>query len=299
LLNFTRSATPAAAAGSDKFHGGLIVVGSYVPKSTIQLEHLLTTMNVFPLEIPAHDIIHILREYSLNETDNNNKKTSDEHDDNNHDQHHRQRLFDHILQHHHGLSTLFHHLLQSLESNIHQNIDTVLFTSRLFVNNASIEETSFVSYFITSLIHQLNHSPAFLIAKGGITSHEIAQYSLQMKSGRVLGQIDPGVPVWQADKTSKFPDIKYIVFPGNVGDEFALSRVAERLGVQLKIEKNIVVQFEKNQENERYYQMKDHTKLMHQVLVNARTNARALGAFNVCKFLSFLKPNHPIVHIVC
>jgi uncharacterized protein YgbK (DUF1537 family) len=33
----------------------------------------------------------------------------------------------------------------------------------------------------------------------------------------VLGQLLPGVPVWELGAESKFPGMRYVVFPGNVG----------------------------------------------------------------------------------
>lgn len=40
-----------------------------------------------------------------------------------------------------------------------------------------------------------------------------------MKKARVVGQAATGVPLWRSEPTGspKWPDIPYIVFPGNVG----------------------------------------------------------------------------------
>ena len=46
--------------------------------------------------------------------------------------------------------------------------------------------------------------------------------SLEIKRAIVLGQALPGVPVWKAGDESKFPDLNYIIFPGNVGDDDSL-----------------------------------------------------------------------------
>ena len=71
--------------------------------------------------------------------------------------------------------------------------------------------------------------PAFLVAKGGITSSTVATHALGIRKALVLGQIQPGIPVWQADSSSKFPEIPYVVFPGNVGDRDTLRQVVEVL----------------------------------------------------------------------
>jgi uncharacterized protein YgbK (DUF1537 family) len=67
------------------------------------------------------------------------------------------------------------------------------------------------------------------LAKGGITSHDIAKEGLGMKRATVLGQILPGIPVWKMGKETKFPNVSYIVFPGNVGDEKSLLTITQKL----------------------------------------------------------------------
>jgi uncharacterized protein YgbK (DUF1537 family) len=71
--------------------------------------------------------------------------------------------------------------------------------------------------------------PKFIVAKGGITSHVLARDALGVKSAMVLGQIAPGVPVWQLGEDSNVPNIPYIVFPGNVGDKHLLKNVVQEL----------------------------------------------------------------------
>jgi uncharacterized protein YgbK (DUF1537 family) len=44
-----------------------------------------------------------------------------------------------------------------------------------------------------------------------------------------MGQITHGVPVWRLGHESKFPDLPYVVFPGNVGTEQTLAEVATAL----------------------------------------------------------------------
>jgi uncharacterized protein YgbK (DUF1537 family) len=45
----------------------------------------------------------------------------------------------------------------------------------------------------------------------------------------VLGQILPGVPVWQLGAETRYPGLGYIVFPGNVGGPQALAEVVTAL----------------------------------------------------------------------
>ena len=71
--------------------------------------------------------------------------------------------------------------------------------------------------------------PAFVVAKGGITSSTIGTDALGVKKANVLGQICPGIPVWQTDPGSKFPGIPYVIFPGNVGGAETLRQAVETL----------------------------------------------------------------------
>ena len=86
-----------------------------------------------------------------------------------------------------------------------------------------------ISDAVQSLVGRLDVTPAFVIAKGGITSSDVAKKALGIRKALVLGQIRPGIPVWQAGGESKFPGIPYIVFPGNVGEQTTLREAAEIL----------------------------------------------------------------------
>ena len=71
--------------------------------------------------------------------------------------------------------------------------------------------------------------PRFMIAKGGITSSEVGTKGLKVKRAKVMGQILPGIPVWQTGPESRFPGLPYVIFPGNVGDENALLEAVKKL----------------------------------------------------------------------
>jgi uncharacterized protein YgbK (DUF1537 family) len=76
---------------------------------------------------------------------------------------------------------------------------------------------------------RITTKPGFVVAKGGITSIEVARAALGARRATVLGQIESGVPVWRLDPTSRWADLPYVVFPGNVGGESALRDVVESL----------------------------------------------------------------------
>lgn len=86
-----------------------------------------------------------------------------------------------------------------------------------------------ISDAVQSLVGRLSVTPAFIIAKGGITSSDVGTRALKVKRALVLGQAKPGIPVWQTGEESRFPMTPYIIFPGNVGEEFTLKEVVEIL----------------------------------------------------------------------
>lgn len=69
-----------------------------------------------------------------------------------------------------------------------------------------------------------------VVAKGGITSAEVARAGIGATKGWVLGQILPGISVWTLnDRTGR--ELMYVVVPGNVGDPETLMKVLEIVGV--------------------------------------------------------------------
>ena len=65
--------------------------------------------------------------------------------------------------------------------------------------------------------------------RGGITSSDVGTKALGVKRANVLGQIEPGIPVWQTGAESKFPGIPYVICPGNVGEDTTLRYAVEKL----------------------------------------------------------------------
>ncbi len=86
-----------------------------------------------------------------------------------------------------------------------------------------------ISDAVQSLVGRLSVTPAFVVAKGGITSSDIGTKALGVKCANVLGQIEPGIPVWQTGSESKFPLTPYVIFPGNVGEVETLRQAVEVL----------------------------------------------------------------------
>ncbi len=86
-----------------------------------------------------------------------------------------------------------------------------------------------ISDAVTSIIAKLSVRPNFIIAKGGITSSDVGTKALKVKRAVVMGQIKPGIPVWMTGAESRFPDMPYIIFPGNVGEDTTLREAVEEL----------------------------------------------------------------------
>ncbi|NND06887.1 MAG: hypothetical protein HKN87_10950 [Saprospiraceae bacterium] len=177
----------------DSENGALIVVGSYVPLSSQQLSFLHEhNKGVLSLEVDVQALLG---------------------DD---------------------VAEYLYIIRNKMEVGIQEGRDVVIFTSRDLVSvavksqNLAIGRT--VSNSLISLVRELNTRPRYILAKGGITSSDIATDALGVERAMVLGQIIPGVPVWRLGDESKFQNLNYLVFPGNVGGEHGLYDVINTLG---------------------------------------------------------------------
>lgn len=112
--------------------------------------------------------------------------------------------------------------------------DVMLFTSRQRVTGAdaakSLEIARTVSSAVVEVVQRaLEARPAWVVAKGGITSHDVAVRGLGIRRATVLGQLFPGmVSVLRPEEAAEAAvGIPYVVFAGNVGDENALADVVD------------------------------------------------------------------------
>ena len=113
--------------------------------------------------------------------------------------------------------------------------DVCVYTSRKYYRydrQAAMSEQNLVfstrvSQGLVLVVQGLRARPGFLVAKGGITSSDIGVKGLGVKRAMVLGQIQPGVPVWELGPESRFPGLPYVIFPGNVGEADTLRTVVE------------------------------------------------------------------------
>jgi Uncharacterized protein conserved in bacteria len=126
-------------------------------------------------------------------------------------------------------------ILEQVNELLRKRQTVVIYTSRKLskIETTDKEEILAVSVKIsealTGIVRKLSIAPSFLIAKGGITSSDIATKGLAIQKALVLGQIKPGIPVWKTQKESTFPEMPYIIFPGNVGGINTLKEIVEEL----------------------------------------------------------------------
>ena len=172
--------------------GGLVIVGSYVPKSTSQLNQLLAQTEITPLEVEVAALLDDAQQQPEIER-----------------------------------------VATQANQTLTQNRDVVIYTSRALVSAddaaRSLSIGQRVSKSLVAIVRAITTKPRYILAKGGITSSDVATKGLDVKRALVLGQILPGVPLWQLGDESRFPGITYTVFPGNVGDDSAVAEVVNRL----------------------------------------------------------------------
>jgi uncharacterized protein YgbK (DUF1537 family) len=69
----------------------------------------------------------------------------------------------------------------------------------------------------------------WMIAKGGITSYDVAARALRARRATVIGQVFSGqISVWQLHD-GVVGGLRYVVFPGNVGERASLAETLDRL----------------------------------------------------------------------
>jgi uncharacterized protein YgbK (DUF1537 family) len=110
--------------------------------------------------------------------------------------------------------------------------DVLLYTSRAVAAGDSPEASLAIARAVSAAVARtvrlaLAARPAWILAKGGITSHDVALRGLGMRRAEVAGQLFPGlVSVFRPlDALPEAVGLPYIVFAGNVGDDTTLAQV--------------------------------------------------------------------------
>jgi uncharacterized protein YgbK (DUF1537 family) len=114
--------------------------------------------------------------------------------------------------------------------------DVLLYTSRTFMAGDDAETSLDIARAVSAAVSTvvagaLAARPAWVIAKGGITSHDVAVHGLGIRRARVLGQLLPGmISVFEPLAAShEMVGVPYVVFAGNVGDDGTLAHIVSVL----------------------------------------------------------------------
>lgn len=173
--------------------GGLIIAGSYVPKTTAQLEALQNHMRGDRFVVIELDVEKLLG-------------TDPEAD--------------------------IRRAVALANQALLDGEDVLVMTSRKLIVGEdevkSLDIGSKVAQALVTFLVDLETKPRYVVAKGGITSSDMATKALRMKRATIVGQAAPGVPLWRCNEhSSKWPGIPYVVFPGNVGSNETLAELVK------------------------------------------------------------------------
>nr|WP_218621076.1 four-carbon acid sugar kinase family protein [Mycolicibacterium hippocampi] len=112
--------------------------------------------------------------------------------------------------------------------------DVLLFTSRTLMRGGDADDSLAIARTVSTAVidvvrASLAAHPAWVVAKGGITSHDVAVRGLGIRRAEVIGQLFPGiVSVFRPiEATPEAVGIPYVVFAGNVGDDETLADVVD------------------------------------------------------------------------
>lgn len=147
------------APRTDTESGGLVVVGSYVERTTRQMRRLLEMPDTIGIEIRIADLLGERREKAIGEAIRRSETAIKE-----------------------GLiSVLF----------------TERKVIRGSTPDETLRIGRRISSALVKIVKGLDVRPSFILSKGGITSHDIAVEGLGVRRATVLGQVYPGVPAWR------------------------------------------------------------------------------------------------------
>jgi len=180
--------------GSGSHTGGLIVVGSHVGVTTRQLERLLAERpDATTIEVDVDEIVGV--------------GTAGDY-----------------------LARVSRFVIEGLASS-----DVIVNTSRTLKRSADAAESLDISRRVSAALVTIvqrtlaAQPPRFVIAKGGITSSDVASLGLDIRHALVRGPMLPGIVSLWEPMDGPAVGIPYIVFAGNVGDDDSLAAVVATL----------------------------------------------------------------------
>lgn len=186
--------TPAEL-GMHSDGGILIVVGSHVPRTTQQLDHLLANTDALGIEV---NVARLLPDDTRgSEIDRAARITED-----------------------------------AIKSGSDAVVYTSrqLVKGRSADHSLAIGHQ--VSQAMSEVVSGIRVRPRCVIVKGGATSYAVATKALNVRRAWSPGQAAPGVPAWILGDETLHPEMPCIIFPGNVGNEDDLTKLVARLEVR-------------------------------------------------------------------
>ncbi|WP_022868726.1 four-carbon acid sugar kinase family protein [Schaalia vaccimaxillae] len=183
----------ASRCGREATVGGLVVVGSHVGVTARQLDHLTQRLDARTLVIDSARIIN-----------------------------------DEDAQTH--INELINEGANALDTS-----SVILRTSRALLSGfdaqTALAHARKISSAIVEVVNGIARrtSPRFVVAKGGITSSDVASKALEIRRARVIGPMLPGIVSMWSSQDGLAQGIPYIVFAGNVGTDQSLADVVEKL----------------------------------------------------------------------
>lgn len=182
---------PVAPAAMAQFvrngKAGVVLMGSHVGKSTLQLQYLLAHTDVLPLHIDLEQLV--VDEAAL-------------------------------------FADLQAHIQAANQQNRGVVLYTSRGEKQFASKAERLAFGDRVAAFLVRLVQHLPADIGFLISKGGITSNDTLSKGLALRTARVLGQIRVGCSVVICpDDHPRFPNLPVVIFPGNVGGDEALAEV--------------------------------------------------------------------------
>ncbi len=171
---------------NDRDGGGLVVVGSYVPKSSSQLDYLLNNTAVERAEVNVPALLH-------------DETQAEE----------------------------IRRVVTYATPLLNAGKTVVLYTSRTLITGDDAADSlrigNRISESLVQITAHLQGAARYIVAKGGITSSDLATKALKVRRAQVMGQVLPGIPVWDLGSDCAEPHLTYVVFPGNVGGVEAIA----------------------------------------------------------------------------
>ena len=176
------------------FLPGLLIIGSHMELTTIQLKKFLEISDCEPIELDVFEFFRII-------TSKNNQDK---------------------------LIWFKNKFLAEIRFLLNKGNTPVIYTSRKLISlEDNTEQVNFYNYlanFIAELVADLKNEIGYLISKGGITSNVILSNGLKADYVYLQGQIITGISL-VTFKLKNGEDLPIVTFPGNIGNQDSLVRV--------------------------------------------------------------------------